>query len=116
MRRWIVSCIVLVGVSLAGLQMMPAAEAFTAPVSPGLAPAIQQGNLVENIQYVCRRVRRCGPNGCFWRRVCSGGGPGYYEGYGRGYQGGYQGGYRTWNGCPPNFTVQDGACRPYRGF
>ena len=24
--------------------------------------------------------------------------------------------YRTWNGCPPYYTVQDGVCRPYRGF
>lgn len=23
--------------------------------------------------------------------------------------------YRTWNGCPPGYTVQDGDCRPYRG-
>jgi hypothetical protein len=23
--------------------------------------------------------------------------------------------WRTWNGCPPNFTVQDGVCKPYRG-
>jgi Ni/Co efflux regulator RcnB len=23
--------------------------------------------------------------------------------------------YRTWNGCPPNYTVQDGVCKPYTG-
>ena len=23
--------------------------------------------------------------------------------------------FRTWNNCPPNFTVQDGLCKPYRG-
>jgi hypothetical protein len=23
--------------------------------------------------------------------------------------------YKTWNNCPPNFTVQDGVCKPYRG-
>jgi hypothetical protein len=23
--------------------------------------------------------------------------------------------YKTWNNCPPNFTVQDGLCKPYRG-
>lgn len=22
---------------------------------------------------------------------------------------------RTWNGCRPNFTVQDGVCKPYTG-
>jgi hypothetical protein len=23
--------------------------------------------------------------------------------------------YKTWSNCPPNFTVQDGLCKPYRG-
>lgn len=23
--------------------------------------------------------------------------------------------YRTWNGCPPGYTVQDGTCKPYTG-
>jgi hypothetical protein len=22
----------------------------------------------------------------------------------------------TWNGCQPHFTVQDGVCKPYRGY
>lgn len=22
----------------------------------------------------------------------------------------------TWNGCPPYYTVQDGVCKPYRGY
>jgi len=30
-------------------------------------------------------------------------------GYGYGY------GYRTWNGCPPGYTVQGGNCAPYQG-
>jgi len=24
--------------------------------------------------------------------------------------------YRTWNGCPPHYTIQDGVCKPYRGY
>jgi hypothetical protein len=24
--------------------------------------------------------------------------------------------WRTWNGCPPHYTVQDGLCKPYRGY
>ena len=23
---------------------------------------------------------------------------------------------RTFNGCPPRYTVQDGECKPYRGY
>ncbi len=29
--------------------------------------------------------------------------------------GGYGGGWRTYNGCPPGYTVQGGNCAPYRG-
>jgi hypothetical protein len=29
--------------------------------------------------------------------------------------GGYGDGWRTWNGCPPGYTVQGGNCAPYRG-
>ena len=61
-------------------------------------------------------------------------GPGYYgpppgPGYGPpppGYgppgryygEGGYYrpGRFRTWNGCQPGWTVQDGLCKPYRGY
>jgi hypothetical protein len=42
----------------------------------------------------------------------------YYPppGYGYGYPPpGYGYGYRTWNGCPPGWTVQGGNCAPYRG-
>jgi hypothetical protein len=24
------------------------------------------------------------------------------------------GGYHTWNGCPPDWTIQGGVCKPYR--
>ncbi|MGA7433066.1 MAG: hypothetical protein WBQ24_08555 [Xanthobacteraceae bacterium] len=52
--------------------------------------------------------------------------PGYYGGYygappppPPGYYGGGGGYYRprgSWNGCPHGFTVQDGVCKPYRGY
>lgn len=43
----------------------------------------------------------------------------YRGGYdGEDYVPGYVGGRRwpTWNGCPPHYTVQDGVCKPYRGY
>lgn len=39
-------------------------------------------------------------------------GPRYYD-YDPGY---YGGGWNTWNGCPPRYTIQDGVCKPYRGY
>jgi len=38
-------------------------------------------------------------------------GPRYYDRYP-----GPAGGWGTWNGCPPNYTIQDGVCKPYRGY
>jgi hypothetical protein len=41
----------------------------------------------------------------------------YDDGYYRGGRGYYPPGrYRTWNGCQRGWTVQDGVCKPYRGF
>lgn len=34
----------------------------------------------------------------------------------RPYRGPAGGGWRTWNGCPPGYTVQGGVCKPYRGY
>ena len=38
---------------------------------------------------------------------------GYHHRY-YNYYGGYGGGWRTWNGCPPDWTIQGGVCKPYR--
>jgi hypothetical protein len=27
----------------------------------------------------------------------------------------YGGGWNTWNGCPPDYTIQGGVCKPYIG-
>jgi hypothetical protein len=44
---------------------------------------------------------------------------GYRRRYRRDYVGGYYGaiggGWNTWNSCPPNYTIQDGVCKPYLG-
>jgi hypothetical protein len=41
--------------------------------------------------------------------------PRYYRHYGQpGYY--YPPRRRTWNGCRPGYTVQDGVCKPYRGY
>ncbi len=52
--------------------------------------------------------------------------PGYYDrpcppgftvqdGACKPYRGPAGGNWRTWNGCPPGYTVQGGECRAYRG-
>lgn len=114
MLRLIVSGVLAV-VSITGLFAIPEARATTAPAPAGLAAVIQQANPVEEVATACRRVWRCGPYGCGYQRQCWETGGGYGYGYGNG---GYYGGrrYNTWNGCPRNWTVQDGVCKPYRGY
>ena len=60
----------------------PRADAAAAmPVPSGMQTAIQESSLLEDIAYVCRRVWRCGPYGCGWRRVCNYTAPRYYRPY-----------------------------------
>ena len=37
----------------------------------------------------------------------------YYGHRHHGYHGYYGGGRGTWNGCPPDWTIQGGVCKPY---
>jgi len=32
------------------------------------------------------------------------------------YRGPVGGGWNTYNGCPPAYSIQDGVCKPYRGY
>lgn len=48
-----------------------AERADAIPLAPRAALVTGDG-LVDQVQYRCRRVWRCGPWGCGWRRVCWG--------------------------------------------
>ena len=70
---------------LAGGSLVPnQASALTVPVPAGIRAVIDGSNLAQDIAYVCRRVWRCGPYGCGWRRACWWTGP-YYRRYYRRY-------------------------------
>jgi hypothetical protein len=130
MRKLIVTGIALAIASLAIPLTVTNVQALAAPAA--LAAAMREASQLTNIVYVCRRVWRCGPNACGWRNRCwdNGAGYGYGPGYGAGYGPGYGAGYgpgpgygyyggrrwNTWNGCPPYWTIQDGVCKPYRGY
>jgi hypothetical protein len=67
---------------LAGGSFVPnRAEAMTITAPAGIRAALDGTNLAQDVAYICRRVWRCGPYGCGWRRGCwwTGGGP-YYHG------------------------------------
>lgn len=80
MRRIVLSAATTFAV-LAGAAMLPqSAEAMTLPAPAGIAAAAEGNNLAQDVAYVCRRVWRCGPYGCGWRRACYWTGPRRYWG------------------------------------
>jgi len=81
MRKILLGCVVTTGLMLATLAANRA-EAMTISTPAAVAAAVEPSALSENVAYICRRVWRCGPWGCGWRRSC-GWTPGYY-GYGYG--------------------------------
>jgi hypothetical protein len=69
MRRIVIAAATIA--VLAGAALMPQkAEAMSLPAQAGIAAAVETNNLAENVALVCRRVWRCGPYGCGWRRTC----------------------------------------------
>jgi hypothetical protein len=105
MRKTLTMSIAVAGLLAAGALFSTAQAAPGAP-SSGVADAVRQNSLTQDVAYVCRRVWRNG----FWQRRCfyTGGpvyygpGPGYgfygpypYYGYGYGY-GPRRGYWRRW--------------------
>ena len=94
MRRFILSIAAAAAVMAAGALAPNRAEALTISAPAGIADAVGQNSLLQDVAYVCRRVWRCGPYGCGWRRHCyhTYGGYGYYgRPYYRGHRYGYYG-------------------------
>lgn len=80
--------------------LVPSAQAMV-PVPSGIASGIPRA--VQDIQYYygqyCKEVWRCGRYACGWQQQC------YFPPSGR------------WRrGCPRGWTIQDGWCKPYRGY
>ena len=89
MRRIVLATAATLALFAAGPLGADRAEAMTVPAPAGLMAAIDGTNLAQDVAYICRRVWRCGPYGCGWRRHCRWtgyryGGP-YYRGYHRRY-------------------------------
>ena len=85
MRKWILLAAVAAGIFSMTALVPNRADAMTIGNPTGLAAAIEESSLAQDVAYVCQRVWRCGPYGCGWRRACWWTGPRYYRGYGYGY-------------------------------
>jgi hypothetical protein len=89
MRRTVLAIAATLAILAVGSFVPNRAEAMTVTTPAGIKAVLDGTNLIQDV--ACRRVWRCGPYGCGWRRVCwapyyYGGGP--YYGYGYGYYGG----------------------------
>lgn len=70
MRKILLALCAAVTVFAAGAMTTGTASAMTVSSPAGVAAAIDDTSLAENVAYVCRRVRVCGRYGCTWRRQC----------------------------------------------
>jgi hypothetical protein len=80
MRRIVLATAATLALLVAGSLAPGRAEAMTISTPAGVAAAVDATGLAQDVAYVCRRVWRCGPYGCGWRRACWWtGGPRYYR-------------------------------------
>lgn len=101
MRRIVLATAATFALLAAGALAPGRAEAMTISTPAGIAAAVDATGHTQDVAYVCRRVWRCGPYGCGWRRACWWtGGPGYYYGgrpyWRHRYYGGYRHRYYRW--------------------
>jgi len=96
MRSFLKIC-AAVFVLTCGVALTERANAM--PLAP-LSTAAGQAGAIEQVQYGCRRVWRCGPYGCGWRRICWAPPVPYYGAYGFRPYYGYGYGYRRWGYGP----------------
>ena len=67
MRRIVLTTAATLAILAAG-SITNRADAMTVAMPAGIAKAIDGSSLAQDVAYVCRRVWRCGPWGCGWRR------------------------------------------------
>jgi hypothetical protein len=70
MRKVLLTIAAAAAVFSAASLMAPRAEAMTITLPSNIQAAIADDSLIQEAAYVCRRVWRCNPWGCGWRRVC----------------------------------------------
>ena len=96
MRRVVLATAATLAIFTADSVVPNRAEAMTVTTPAGLQAIVDGNTLLEDVAVACRRVWRCGPWGCGWRRACWQVAP-YYGGYGYyGYGGPYYGYGRPW--------------------
>ncbi len=70
MRRTILASATTLALLAAATLLPGQAQAMALSTPAGIQAAIDSTSLSQDVAYVCRPVRRCGPNGCWVRRSC----------------------------------------------
>lgn len=70
MRKFFLMAALIGGFAAAGSLAPSQANAMTISTPSAVQQAVGESTMAEQVAYVCYRVRRCGYNGCFYRRVC----------------------------------------------
>jgi hypothetical protein len=83
MRKFFLMAALIGGFAAAGSLVPSQANAMTISTPSAVQQALGEGTAVEQVRYVCRRVRRCGYRGCYVTRQC-------YNRPSYGYYGGYR--------------------------
>jgi hypothetical protein len=86
MRRTILASAAALALMASATLVPGQAQAMALSTPAGIQAAIDSTSLSQDVAYVCRPVRRCGPNGCWVRRSC------FWTGGGYGWRG--RGGWR----------------------
>jgi hypothetical protein len=70
-RKTFLMAALIAGFAAAGSLMPSQANAMTISTPAAVQQAVSEnGGAIEQVRYVCRRVRHCGYRGCYWRRAC----------------------------------------------
>jgi hypothetical protein len=70
-RRFFLTAALIAGFAAAGSLMPSQANAMAISTPAAVQQAVNEGgSAIEQVRYVCRRVRHCGYRGCYWRRAC----------------------------------------------
>ena len=83
MRKIFLMAALIAGFAAAGSLLPSQANAMAISTPAAAQHALGEGNgILEQVRYVCRRVRRCGYRGCYTTRRCFNRPNYYYGGYG----------------------------------
>lgn len=70
-RKFFLTAALIAGFAAAGSLMPGQANAMAISTPAAVQQAVNEnGGTIEQVRYVCRRVRHCGYRGCYWRRAC----------------------------------------------